>query len=299
MAQIIAVTGITGHSGTYFLQELIRNQYSGTVRCLVRKTSKTDLLDQSGLDIEKVYGDISDAETLKKLVKGADVVLHIVNIHHSVSILKACMEENVPRVILVHTTGIYSRYKMASEEYKQIENEIAALSRDKKTKYVILRPTMIFGDLCDHNINRFIKMVDRFPVMPEIDHGKGKIQPVNARDLGKAYYQVCTTNDLSGNDYILSGERALSLHELFDMIGENLGKKIHHFSIPMVIGVYGAKFIKTISFGKIDYVERVLRMGEDRNFDHEKADIDFGYLPECFEIGLQREVEQYKSRKAK
>lgn len=299
MINCIAVTGITGHTGGYFLEELIKNNFSGTVRCLVRKSSKTEALDKSGLQIEKVYGEADDVETLKSLVRDADVVLHIANIHFSIPVLKACIAEGVPKAVLVHTTGIYSKFKMASDEYKQIEKEIDTLTKNQKIKTVILRPTMIFGDMCDHNIHKFIKMVDRFPLMPEIDHGEGKIQPVNARDLGKAFYQVCMTEDLQGKDYILSGERALSLHELFDMIGEDLGKKTHHLSIPMGLGKFGTKLIQVISFGKINYVERVLRMGEDRNFDHDKATADFGYAPEPFEVGLKREVDQYLSGKTK
>lgn len=299
MIDTIAVTGITGHSGTYFLHELIRNNYSGLVRCLVRESSDTTALDQSGLNVEKIYGDANDIHALRKLVHGADVVLHIANIHYSVPITKVCIVENVPKIILVHTTGIYSKYKSASNEYKQIETEIGNLIDNQNLEMIILRPTMIFGDMCDHNIHKFIKMVDHLPVMPEINHGTGKIQPVNARDLGKAYLQVCMAENLPENDYILSGSSEISLHELFDLIGKDLGKKTRHLSVPMSVGTLGAKFLKIVSGGKIDYLERVLRMGEDRSFDHDKATKDFDYFPEPFNIGLKREVERYQSRKTK
>ena len=35
---VLAVTGITGHSGRFFLKELEKHDFKGTVRCLVRKT---------------------------------------------------------------------------------------------------------------------------------------------------------------------------------------------------------------------------------------------------------------------
>lgn len=50
---MLLVTGITGHSGQYFLQQLIDNNYGGTIRCVVREGSNTTLLDNSGLQIEK------------------------------------------------------------------------------------------------------------------------------------------------------------------------------------------------------------------------------------------------------
>ena len=50
---------------------------------------------------------------------------------------------------------------------------------------------------------------------------------------------------------------------------------------------------KGLMLGKKDYVEKVLRLGEDRSFPHEAASRDFGYEPEPFETGLKREVEEY------
>lgn len=57
---MLLVTGITGHSGRYFLQELIKNKYEGIIRCIVRETSDTWMLDNSGLKIEKAVGDLTD-----------------------------------------------------------------------------------------------------------------------------------------------------------------------------------------------------------------------------------------------
>ena len=51
---MLLVTGITGHTGRYFLQELIYHKYEGPIRCIVRETSDTSLLDNSRLNIEKV-----------------------------------------------------------------------------------------------------------------------------------------------------------------------------------------------------------------------------------------------------
>ena len=140
-------------------------------------------------------------------------------------------------------------------------------------------------------------MVDKFPIMLEINHGSGKIRPVNARDLGATYYAVCMKEHLPELYYDLSGEKSLTLHELFDLIGQYLGKKrVHHISCPMWLGVFMARCVKMITFGRADFVEKVLRMGEDRDYDHEAATRDFGYEPESFEVGLKREVEQYKAR---
>ncbi len=296
---IIAVTGITGHSGRFFLQELEDNAFVGTVRCLVRNHSNTMYLNDSSLQIEKVFGDVNCYDDLLSLTRNADIVMHIYNIHNSVDIIKASIENSVPRLVMVHTTGVYSKYKMASYEYRKIEETAEHILQHSDIDATILRPTMIFGDLCDRNISKFIKMVDRLPFIPEIERGRGRIQPVNARDLARAYYSVCMKANLPNQYYDLSGARSLSLHELFDLIGTYLGRRVYHASVPMWIGTAGARCVKALSLGKVDYVERVLRMGEDRDYSHDLATSDFGYKPESFEIGLKREVEEYLQARGK
>jgi uncharacterized protein YbjT (DUF2867 family) len=187
---ILAVTGITGHSGSFMLQQLIDNKFDGTLRCLVRETSNTKLMDESGLKVEKVVGSNKNLDDLKRLVNGADTVMHISGIWETPLLLQAVEETGgTPHIVLVHTSGIYSRHKMASEVYKNIEDGMQKYF-DAGWNITMLRPTMIFGDMRDHNISKFIRMVDRFPVMPQIDGGRAPVQPVNARDLGQAYYKA-------------------------------------------------------------------------------------------------------------
>ena len=48
---------------------------------------------------------------------------------------------------------------------------------------------------------------------------------------------------------------------------------------------------------KIDYVEKVQRMAENRSFSHSKAYDDFGYSPMNFKEGIEIEVYQYLNKK--
>ena len=290
---VLAVTGITGHSGGFFLQQLIDNHFDGTLRCLVRETSRTAALDASGLKVEKVVGNIDDPEALRRLVSGADTVVHIAGIWHTIGLLEAIEAVGgVRHAVLVHTSGIYSKHKMASQVYKDIEERMQPFL-DRGLNVTLVRPTMIFGDMRDHNISKFIRMVDKFPIMPQIDRGEAFVQPVNARDLGQAYYKAAMHDELPELTYICSGARPVTVRELCALIGTYLGKKTRFVSVPMGVGVAGAKAVKALSRGRVDYVEKVLRLGEDRSFSHEAATRDFGYEPEPFEIGLKREVEEY------
>ncbi len=296
---MIAVTGLTGHSGGFLLQQFIDNEYKGKIRCLVRSSTDTSKLSASGLDIEIFPGDIQNVEDLTRFVDGAETVIHIAGIWRTLKLLEAISRvDSVKHVILVHTTGIYSKHKMASDEYKEIEAKMQKYL-NAGMNITILRPTMIFGDMRDHNISKFIKMVAKFPVMPEIDHGKGLIQPVNARDLGQAYYKAAMVEKLPQLSYNISGERELSIHELLELIAKYMGKRLHSLSVPMGLGVFGAKAVKLLSGSRVDMVEKVLRLGENRNFSHAEATRDFGYEPASFNEGLEREVREFlQQRKA-
>ncbi len=290
---MIAVTGITGHSGGFLLEQFMKNNCGDTIRCFVRESSNTAALDASGLKTEKVCGSFETPDDLRRFTEGADTLIHLAGIWKTPALLKAAEETGgVRHAVLVHTTGIFSKHKIASEDYKRIEGEMQPFL-DRGMNVTLLRPTMIFGDMRDRNISKFIRMVDRLPVMPEIDRGRALIQPVNARDIGQACYKAAMIERLPELGYNISGERPLTLHELVDLIGEYLGKRVRHVSCPMGLGAAGARALKALSGGRIDYVEKVLRMGEDRSFSHEAATRDFGYEPEKFETGLRREVEEY------
>jgi len=294
---MLLVTGITGHSGTYFLKELINKKYRGKIRCVVRKTSDVSLIDNSGLSIEKVTGDITDEAFLDRCMKDVDTIVHIVNIRYTLSIIKAAIKNDVGRAICVHTTGIYSKFKLASQEYKNINTELEMLVKTANIKITILQPTMIYGDLCDHNMSKFIKMIDYLRLFPVINDGKCLIQPVNARDLGRAYYQVLMMPiDKAKPIYNLSGERPISMLEAFNLISKNLGKRTIFISLPLWFGLLLARILKITTFGNINYIERVQRMAENRCFPNDEAKADFGYNTETFASGIAREVKEYLNK---
>ena len=64
-------------------------------------------------------------------------------------------------------------------------------------------------------------------------------------------------------------------------------------NVPTMAVAGSMWLVKQVTGGRVDYVEKALRLSEDRVFSHEKASRDFGFEPEPFEFGLKREVEEY------
>lgn len=293
---MILVTGITGHTGKYFLQELVNNKYKDTIRCIVRETSNTSFLDSCNLKIEKVIGDLDEPDLIDRAMVGVETVMHIYNIHHSPLIIQSAIKNNVKRAILVHTTGIYSKFKYASEGYQEIEKTIKEIKTDNNciTNITILRPSMIYGDLCDRNMSKFIKMVDKLRIMPVINGGESLIQPVNARDLGAAFFNVLKLPEKTdGKIYNLTGDKPIKMIDTFKLISKELNKRTVYISIPLNLAVFMARALKNLTLNKINYVEKVQRMGEDRSYSHSKATKDFNFTPMPLEQGVKMEVREY------
>lgn len=134
-------------------------------------------------------------------------------------------------------------------------------------------------------------------IYPMIAGGKAEIQPVNARDLGRAYYQVLMNPETTKNkSYNLSGEKPITIKNMLKLILKYLDKKTIFIPIPMFISISVAYILKFITLGKVNIVEKVLRMNEIRTFSNEEARQDFGYTTINFEEGIKEEVEQYRKK---
>lgn len=313
----VVITGITGKSGQYFLRRMMTEaeklqDYRFVLLCRKHdsrsvNTAGHDLvreaLESHRLNIQLVVTDLSDPSELEAIFqKPVYMVFHAASIKLSWNIVSVAMKSGVDNFVLVHTTGIYSKYKKAGEEYRQIEQKISQLSNEYKIKgrniaITILRPTMIYGNLYDKNISVFIKMVDKLRIFPTVNGAHYALQPVWCKDLGDAYYDVMTCWDVTRNkEYILSGGAPIQLREIFEVIAKQLGVKNVFVSCPYPIAYVGAWLIYEISLRKVDFREKVQRLVEPRAYPHDEAAKDFGYSPATFAFGVRDEIEAYKAR---
>lgn len=294
---MLYITGITGHTGRWLLNRLITEGYQGKIKCLVRKDSDTKIIDNSGLNIEKVFGSLEDKALLEASMVGAETVIHISGILFSPNVISAAITNNLKWAILVHTTGRYSSYKSASEEYIRIEDEL--LRKRNQIGITVLRPTMIYGSSQDRNMYKLVDYLYRYRVFPMFGNGTNLMQPVHAKDLGYAYHDVLVNRDRTFNkEYNLSGKHPMKYIELVRCISNKLGKKTIIVKVPLSISIFAAKIYNKINKNAIISVEQVLRMQEDKSFSYDAATQDFSYSPMPFEEGIEDEVKEYiNSRK--
>ncbi|MFO0907119.1 MAG: NAD-dependent epimerase/dehydratase family protein [Isosphaeraceae bacterium] len=168
----IFITGATGLVGSHVVEEALRRGHR--VRALVRATSDTRWLDQWG--VEKVPGDLEDADALRRGCDGADWVLNCaakvgdwgtleefrrLNVEALRLLLDAAVDARVERFVHVSSLGVYEgRDHFGTDETvapaaqsldaytrSKVEAEALALeySRTRGLPVSIVRPGFIYG----------------------------------------------------------------------------------------------------------------------------------------------------------
>ncbi len=304
MGKILVLTGVTGKSGGALAEiignnlETVHQMFPDGIRAVVRETSNTAKLDSLIPNIQKITGSLTDERTLKEAFKDADTLIHVAGIHWSREVVQAAAECHLRRLILVHTTGIYSKYKAAGEEYRKIDEFVSQICKKEGIILTVLRPTMIYGNVADHNVVTFIKMVDKLPIMPVVNGARYELQPVHFEDLGDAYFKVLMNERSTANkSFILSGGAPVLLRDMLTEIGKNLGKRVRFVSCPFWLAYSGAWVVYGLTFKKKDYREKVQRLCEPRTFPYKEAAEAFGYSPRSFQDGVKREVAEYLTKK--
>lgn len=94
------VTGSTGHIGFNLVRLLIEREAG--VKVLVRPSARREILD--GLDVELVYGDVLDRQSLRESLKGCDRLYHL-----------ATPPASDPEVMRIATEGTRNVFELMTE----------------------------------------------------------------------------------------------------------------------------------------------------------------------------------------
>ncbi len=293
---MILITGITGKSGTGLVEAMLRHGYNEPFGVVVRSTSDTTFLDNSGLQVTKHVGSIDDFEFMENAMKsGYDTVLHIAAKAKIATIASvAATAGNIKHLILVSSTSLYSNYSSSAESLINAEKEVHDIASKNDMSVTLIRPTMIFGKN-DSNINVFIKMVDRLPLFPIVGGGHALLRPVHYKDVGEALYLMIQNQEqVKDKEYIVSGDTEMELIDMLKIIGEQLGKRNLFINVPLKLAQALVNAAYVFSLKRIDYREKLFRLTEDRSFPHDKISDEFGYAPLPFKERLQESIACYR-----
>lgn len=285
MSVKILLTGATGFTGGFVCQELLKRciQFD----CLVRYSSNTETLKNLG--IELVEGDLNDIESLRRTFSGYQTLINVASLGLGTgpSIVRACQESGIKRAVFVSTTAIFTKLNAQSKVVRQAAEDAITQS---DLNYTILRPTMIYGTPGDRNMIRLLRFIQHFPIIPIFGSGQSLQQPVHVEDVAWAIGEVLDKEITFRRDYNISGGQVLSYNEVIKLASQSLGKSINTIHLPVNLSLSLIKLANSIGIKTPVTTEQILRLNEDKVFDHNPAKIDFNYSPRSFVEGIAQEV---------
>jgi uncharacterized protein YbjT (DUF2867 family) len=263
---VILVTGGSGFVGGHVVHAL--REAERPVRCLVRDPGKAERLRTLGCEL--VEGDMTDADSLRRAVEGAEAVVHLVAIrqgkweefqrvmvHGTRDLLAAAAQARVTRFVHMSALGTTDETKDQVSYYRAkwaMEQDVQKAG----IQYVIFRPSFIFAS--DGGIlPTFRKLAKMAPVTPIMGSGEQRIQPIWADDLASYFEKALGLDAATNRIFELGGPDVVSWNEFWMRLKRTLGKR--RPSIHMPIGLMKIPAVVTERLpGNIPLTRDLLKM---------------------------------------
>jgi uncharacterized protein YbjT (DUF2867 family) len=239
---VILVTGGTGFVGPRVVRALRERDLP--VRALVRRPTGSSATTLAAWGAELVEGDMTDAESVRRAVEGAEAVVHLVAIRQGRAdefrrvmeegtrdLVAAAKEAGVRRFVLMSALG-------TSEETKDLVPYYHAKWEQERTvqasglEHVVFRPSFVFAR--DGGIlPTFRKLAKLTPVTPIIGSGKQRIQPIWIEDVGAYFAAGVERPEAANRVFELGGPDAVSWNEFWQRLKRSLGMRRPSVHVPV------------------------------------------------------------------
>jgi len=320
----VLVTGGTGFIGRHLINELLRKGYF--CRCLVRKSSDIGELKQ--LNIELVYGDILNPDSLRGIAKDINVVYHLaaeghvsalsksayqkcksINVEGTRNLAVECCKNKIKKFIHFSSTAAMGLIKdiIVNEEtpcvpktpYQKTKYEseqvVIQFWKEHKLPAIIVRPSMVYGEGGTGEFLRICRFMKK-GIFPKLGNGK-KLTPLVYIDNLIQGTLLVGERGITGQTYLII-DHSVELDRLRKLILSNLGVKRFYPYVPpklalalMVCLEKGAKILGVEPLVSSKNIESTIA---DRVFDTSRArDIGFKQIVPL-EEAVKRTINWYK-----
>lgn len=232
---MILITGATGNVGKVLVSSLVDE--GANVRALVRDPKKTKGFNSQ---VEVVIGDLNKPETLLPVMQGVDHLYIVTPDTQQVTNLLRVAKHNQVRHVVKQSTIEAGRSLGPGKWHRQQEELIKTMG----FAWTFLRPTMMMV-----NSIEWWKETIKAQSTVYFPGGKGKVVPVDERDIASVACKVLTEPGHEGKIYELTGPEALTIGEMVETLAKALGKPIRYMDVPVF-----AAAISLIRFGLPLYV---------------------------------------------
>ena len=327
----VLVTGAAGFLGGHLIDMLLER--GDEVRAMVRPIEDANYL-RTLPNVEIVNGDLINAASLKRAVKGVERVYNVgaktgpwgpekiyraSNVYGLSDLIYAAMDAGVQRI--VHTSSItiygHSLHGIVTEDAPfhaednpysrtKIEGEklIADLVKDQGAPVVIVRPAWIYGPRDMASFGKYVSRVESGKFF-FVGSGRNIVPTVYVRDVAQGLIRAGDAGaEVIGQAYTLANDERVTQATYLNTIADALG--VSHVSLkvpfPALYAAGRSAELLWQAMGRRDAAPPPLTtygitlQGGDQQFSIDKARRELGYAPQ-FDIkrGVAEGVKWYRS----
>src|SRR5690606_26959727 len=121
------------------------------------------------------------------------------------------------------------------------------LVRAYRGTWLIVRPGNVYGP-GDDVISLLLKMVRSLPVMPVLDDGGQRFQPIWHADLGQALLQAVERDDLANQTLEVAGAEITTMTDLLDRLALLTGRNPARVPVPSLLAGLGVRIAENLPF---------------------------------------------------
>ena len=239
---MILVTGGNGFVGPKIVRALRDRDLP--VRCLVRSPGERSAATLAAWGSELVQGDMTDTESLRRAVDGAEVIVHLVAIRQGKDedfrrimeqgtreLATIAKEAGVRRFVLMSALGT-SAETSGLVPYYHAKWEMEQTVQGSGLEHVVFRPSFVLsGD--GGILPTFRKLAKVAPVTPIIGSGEQQIQPIWHDDVAAYFAAGVDKPEAANRTFELGGPDAVSWNEFWRRLKRELGQRRPSIHVPI------------------------------------------------------------------
>ncbi|HLV96090.1 MAG TPA: hopanoid-associated sugar epimerase [Candidatus Acidoferrales bacterium] len=319
------VTGASGFVGSHVARQLVAGGHS--VRVLARPSSNLRALE--GLPIERVEGDLRDASSLARAMRGVRRIFHVAadyrlwardpeeiyrsNVEGTRSLLSAARDAGVERIVYTSTVAtiavpnhggalpneetsaslgqMIGHYKRSKFLAEQEAFEAASAG----VPVVIVNPTAPVGpgDWKPTPTGRIILDFLNGKMPAYVDTG---LNVAAVEDVAVGHLLAAEKGRI-GERYILGG-RNMTLKQILDALSKIAGRPAPRVRMPHAVALaagYADQWFSRLTGREPQIPVEGVKMSRHRMFvESDKAERELGYAPTSVEVALERAVRWYE-----
>ncbi len=323
------ITGANGFIGSNLTKKLIERGH--TVRALILKGTDESTLDEFKDKIEKIYGDVTDIDSIQQSLEGVDVVIHLaarvsdwgsekeftrLNYEGTKNVLDAAVEAQVKRFIFMSSLTVhgfegfqnadestpYKPWNAYARSKKAVEDLLKVYYSQGKIETCIVRPGFtIFGPNDKLFSFEVYSRIDKGKSFPVVNNAKTVTCYSYVENLADGLILVATHPKAAGQTYIISDGPILPFKDFMTKMFGACGKELKLLSIPSWLAYPAAGLLEAMyklvrsKKGPLITLYRVKVIATDLGFKNDKIVNNLGYQASIgIEEAFRRTYESYQ-----